>query len=98
MLETREVRTCRLKDEEYGEATMRAVPVHRVDYGRKAKDTIGVVFEMRKTERVNNYNDLLRLARRLFAVDIADAVCIAIDVSYSRRAILPERARDCSVG
>jgi hypothetical protein len=97
VLETREVRTCRLKDEEYGEVTMRAVPVHRVDYGRRAKDTIGVVFEMRKTERVNNYNDLLRLARRLFAVDTADAVYIVIDVSHARRAILPDRARDCFV-
>jgi hypothetical protein len=86
-----------LKDEEYGEATMRAVPVYRVDHGRKTKDTIGVVFEMRKTERANNYNDLLRLARRLFAVDTADAVYIVIDVSYARRAILPERARDCFV-
>ena len=77
---------------------MRAVTVYRVDYGRKTKDPIGVVIEMRKTDRASNYNDLLRLARRLFALDTADALHIIIDVSQSRRAILPERARDCSVG
>ena len=77
---------------------MRAVTVYRVDYGRKTKDPVGVVFEMRKTERANNYNDLLRLARRLFAVDTSDAVHIVIDVSHSRRTTLPERTRDCSAG
>ena len=77
---------------------MRAVPVYRVDHGRKTKDTIGVVFEMRKTERANNYNDLLRLARRLFAVDTADSVHIVIDVSHARRTTLPGRTRDCSAG
>jgi len=74
---------------------MRAVPVYRVDHGRKTKDPIGVVFEKRKTERASNYYDLLRLARRLFAVDAADAAHIVIDVSEVRRATLPERARDC---
>jgi len=77
---------------------MRAVTVYRVDYCRKTKDPIGVVFEMRKTDRANNYNDLLRLARRLFAVDIPDAVHIVIDVSHGRRAIFSERTRDSSVG
>ena len=77
---------------------MRAVPVYRVDHGRKTKDPIGVVFEKRKTERAANYYDLLRLARRLFAVDTADAVHIVIDVHEVRRAILPELARDCSAG
>jgi hypothetical protein len=80
------------------EATMRAVTAYRVDYGRKTKDPIGVVFEMRKTERANNYNDLLRLARRLFAVDTADSVHIVIDVSQSRRTTLPGRTRDCPAG
>jgi hypothetical protein len=77
---------------------MRAVTVYRVDYVRKTKDPIGTVFEKRKTERAGNYNDLLRLARRLFACDMADAAHIALDVSEARRAILPERARDCSAG
>jgi len=35
----------------------RAVPVYRVDHGRKTKDPIGVVFEKRKTERAANYYD-----------------------------------------
>ncbi len=77
---------------------MRAVTVYRVDYGRKTKDPIGAVLEKRKTERVNNYNDLLRLARRLFALDTADAAHIVIDVSQARRAYLPEVTRDCSAG
>ena len=65
---------------------MRAVTVYRVDYGRKTKDPIGVVFEMREKERMGNYNDLLRLARRLFALDTADSVHIMIDVAQARRA------------
>jgi len=77
---------------------MRAVAVYRVDYGRKSKDAIGVVFEKRKTERAGNYNDLLRLARRLFALDTADAVHIMIDVRQARREILPELTGDSSSG
>ena len=75
---------------------MRAVAVYRMDYGRKTKDPVGVVMEKRKTERTNNYNDLLRLARRLFASDTADSVHIIIDVSHARRAYLPELTSDCS--
>jgi hypothetical protein len=67
-----------------------------MDYGRKTKDQVGVVLEMRKTERTNNYNDLLRLARRLFASDTADSVHIIIDMSQARQAYLPERTRECS--
>ena len=77
---------------------MRAVTVYRMDYVRKTKDPIGVVFERRKAERTGNYNDLLRLARRLFAVGTADAVHIALDASDARRTIFPERTRDCSAG
>ena len=77
---------------------MRAVAVYRMDYGRKTKDQVGVVLEMRKTERTNNYNDLLRLARRLFASDTADAVHIIIDMSQARQAYKPERTMDCSAG
>jgi len=64
---------------------MRAVTVYRMDYGRKIKDPVGVVLEQRKTERTNNYNDLLRLAQRLFALDTADAVNIVIDVRQARQ-------------
>ena len=77
---------------------MRAITVYRMDYGRKSKDQVGVVLEMRKTERTNNYNDLLRLARRLFAFDTADSVHIVIDMSQARQAYLPERTRECSAG
>ena len=58
---------------------MRAITVYRMDYERRAKNSIGVVYENRKTERTNNYNDLLRLARRLFAFDTVDSVHIVID-------------------
>jgi hypothetical protein len=75
---------------------MRAVTVYRRDPGRKTKDQVGVVLEMRKTERTNNYNDLLRLARRLFASDTTDSVRIIIDISQARQAYLPERTRECS--
>jgi hypothetical protein len=71
-----------LKDEEN---TMRAVTVYRMDYGRMIKDPVGVVLERRKTERTNNYNDLLRLAQRLFALDMEDAVHIGIDVRQARQ-------------
>ena len=64
---------------------MRAVTVYRMDYGRKTKDPVGVVLEQRKTERTNNYNDLLRLAQRLFALDMEDAVNIVIDVRQARQ-------------
>ena len=77
---------------------MRAVTVYRVDYGRKTKDPIGAVMEKRKTDRAHNYHDLLRLARRLFALDTADALHIVIDVRHAREAILPERTMDCSAG
>lgn len=77
---------------------MRAVTVYRVDYGRRTKEPIGVVMENRKTERTNNYNDLLRLARRLFASDTADSVHIIIDMSQARQAYLPGRTRECTAG
>jgi hypothetical protein len=54
--------------------------------------------ERRTYERVNNYKDLLRLARRLFASDAADAVHILIDLGQGRQAYLPELTRDCSAG
>ena len=80
---------------------MRAVTVYRVDYdsntGYRTRHPIGSVLELRKQERVNNYNDLLRLARRLFALNTADAVRIVIDVSQARQAYLPELTRDCAV-
>ena len=81
---------------------MRAVTVYRLDYGSntgyRIRHPIGSVLELRKYERVNNYNDLLRLARRLFALDTADAVHIAIDVDQARRVYLPELTRDWAAG
>jgi hypothetical protein len=62
---------------------MRAVTVYRLDYGSNTRyhtrHPIGSVLEQRNHERVNNDNDLLRLARRLFALDVADALHIVID-------------------
>ena len=77
---------------------MRAVTVYRMDSVRKIKDPVGVVLEQRKTERVNNYKDLLRLVRRLFASDAADAVHILIDLGQGRAAYLPEPTRECPAG
>ena len=77
---------------------MRAVTVFRWDYGRKTKEPVGVVFEKRKTERDGNYLDLLRLARKLFAVNGADAVNIIIDSSQPRRTIPAELTGSCSAG
>jgi hypothetical protein len=71
-----------LKDEEN---TMRAVTVYRMDYGTMIKDPVGVVLEWRKTERTNNYNGLLRLAQRLFALDMEDANHIVVDVRQARQ-------------
>ena len=78
--------------------TMRAVTVYRVDYGRKTKDPIGTVMKKRKTERAHNYYDLLRLTRRLFALDTEDALHIVIDVRHARETILPEWTMDCVTG
>jgi hypothetical protein len=81
---------------------MRAVTVYRLDDGSntgyRTRHPIGSVLELRTYERGNNYIDLLRLARRLFALDTAEAVRIAIYVSQGRQAYLPERTRDCSAG
>jgi hypothetical protein len=80
------------------DAVMRAVTVYRVDYRRKTKDPVGAVLEKRKTDRAHNYHDLLRLARRLFALDMADALHIVIDTGQPRRAALPELNSGCSAG
>ena len=77
---------------------MRAVTVYRVDYGRKTNVPISTLLEKRKTERAHNYHDLSRLARKLFALDTADALHIVIDVRHARETILPERTMDCSAG
>jgi hypothetical protein len=77
---------------------MRAVTVYRVEYARKTKDPIGAVLEKRETERAHNHHDLLRLARRLFALDTEDALHIVIDAGQTRKATLPELTSDCSAG
>ena len=76
---------------------MRVVTVYRVDYAGKTKLPIGVVLERRETERLHNYQDMLRLARRLFALDPADFANIVIDISQVRRTF-PERTRNCAAG
>jgi hypothetical protein len=81
---------------------MRAVTVYRLDYGGNTgyptRHPIGSVLELRKHERVNNDIDLLRLARRLFVSETADASHIVIGMSQSRQAFLPELTRDCAAG
>jgi hypothetical protein len=75
---------------------MQEVTVYRWNYGKNTRLPIGVVLERRKTERGNNYIDLLRLARRRFGVNTAGAGHIFIGLSHNRRRILPERTSDCS--
>ena len=77
---------------------MRTITVYRWNEVGKTKDPVGVVFEKRKTERANNYLDLLRLARRRFAVNAPDAVHIIIDLGHTRRTILPELTSGRSAG
>jgi hypothetical protein len=75
---------------------MRATTVYRVDYVKKTRDPIGVVLEKRETERAHNHHDRLRMARRLFALDSADALHIVIDVGHAREGCLTELTRECS--
>ncbi len=77
---------------------MRAVTVYRRAYGRKTRYPVGIVLEQRKTERTNNYNDLLQLARRLYSLDTVDSVRVLIDVSQALGTNLPERTTDCAAG
>ena len=81
---------------------MRAVTVYRLEdvsnFSYHTRHPIGSVLEMRIHERVNNYKDLLRLARRQFALETADAVHVLIGVGQGRQAYLPELNKDCSVG
>ena len=81
---------------------MQEVTVYRFDdssnFRYQTKHPIGSVLERRTYERVNNYKDLLRLARRLFASDTADAVHILIDLGQGRAAYLPEPTRECPAG
>jgi len=63
---------------------MRAVMVYRREDSSNStyptRRPVGSVVELRIHERVNNYNDLLRLARRLFALDTADSIHLLIDL------------------
>ncbi|MBE0568785.1 MAG: hypothetical protein IH577_03815 [Deltaproteobacteria bacterium] len=60
---------------------MRAVTVYRLEDGGnfsyRTRYPIGSVLEQRTDERGNNYQDLLRLARKTFALDTADPVHLA---------------------
>jgi len=68
------------------------------NFSYHTRHPIGSVLELRTYDRVNNYKDLLRLARRLFALDTADADHVLIDVGQARQAYLPELPRACSKG
>ncbi len=58
---------------------MKSVTVYRVDYQREKKDPIGTVIERRSKERGDNILGLLRLARKMYAKNLEDALHIAID-------------------
>ena len=77
---------------------MRAVTVYRLIYGNDTiyptRHPIGSVLELRERERMNNFDDLLRLARRFFALDVSSAAHIVIDVRQARQSYHPESTRD----
>jgi len=81
---------------------MRVVAVYRLDdssnFSYHTRHPIGSVLEQRIYERVNNYKDLLRLARRHFALDTSDADHVLIDVGQGRQAFLPGMTRDGTTG
>jgi len=81
---------------------MRVVTVYRMHYDRNTgyptRHPIGSILELRKKERVNNYIDLLRLARRLFVLETADSAHVVIGLSPSRQAYLPELTSDRAAG
>ena len=77
---------------------MRVVTVYRADFTRKIKYPVGVVLEQRESERGENYEDLLRLARRTFARDTEDAVNIVIDACQGRLPDVPEEPGNHPVG
>jgi hypothetical protein len=81
---------------------MRAVTVYRLDRdsqtGYHARYPIGAVLELRKHERVDNHKELLRMARRLFALDASDVGRIVIDVNPARRPSLPGTTEDFAAG
>ena len=81
---------------------MRAVTVYRLGDGSNfsypTRHPIGSVLELRTYDRGNNDNDLLRLARRLFALDQADAARILIYGSRTRTACLQELTSDRTAG
>ncbi len=58
---------------------MKDVTVYRVDYVSKERIPIGTVIERRREERGDNILGLLRLARKMYAKNLEDALHIAID-------------------
>jgi hypothetical protein len=46
---------------------MKAYTVYRFDYIRQIKEPIGMVLERRKEDRGDNYEDLSRLAQKLYS-------------------------------
>ncbi|RMG60486.1 MAG: hypothetical protein D6713_02695 [Deltaproteobacteria bacterium] len=63
---------------------MKTVTVYRVDYVNRRKVPIGTVVERRTKERGDNALGLLRLARKLYARNLEDALHIAIDWDQAR--------------
>lgn len=58
---------------------MRSITVYRVDYQLKKREPIGTVIERRARERGDNVLGLLRIARKMYARNLEDALHIAID-------------------
>ncbi len=63
---------------------MKDVTVYRVNYVNKGRIPIGTVIERRGEERGDNILGLLRLARKMYAKNLEDALHIAIDWEESK--------------
>lgn len=58
---------------------MKSVTVYRVDYQKRKREPIGTIIERRNKERGDNILGLLRVARKMYAKNLEDALHIAID-------------------
>ena len=52
---------------------MKAYTVYRVDYIRQVREPVGVVLERRRSDRGNNYESLLDLARKIYLKSSLDS-------------------------
>jgi hypothetical protein len=52
---------------------MKAYTVYQYDYSRQVREPVGMVLERRKLDRGNNFEGLLKLARKLYPAPSPDS-------------------------